>query len=236
MKAKVTLFFFLIIVPVLGFSQETHFVQLRNGTVLTGKIGYVALPFRGLNIVVNGDSTIFVSKTVIAFQNDDGYFRRVPGVKKAEDGDDFAIRTEKGSIDLFSRNTGFSPGTMVPGPYGTMMFTGGGTGKAEYFSKGGGALQKYNIRNLKPALSDNALSMNYMNKRDGWTAVQVIGILGGAIITASSFAALPKSDTPKLTGIFVGLGMITGSAWIPHLAKKNLTRKAIRAYNHPEDF
>ncbi|MEQ9279031.1 MAG: hypothetical protein RLN83_06005 [Balneola sp.] len=211
-------------------AQYRNFVELKDSTVIRGKVELSTKLFRSSKIIVNDTTEIPLSK-VHAYQTTDGYFRRM----YSGYGDSFAKRLEKGNIDLFTRTQSYGGGgSFVPGPNGTSMFVGGGmqSSQVEYFSKDGGELQKANARNLKRALFDNPESMEYLKKRDGMTVVQVLGVIAGVAIAATSLAS--QSDSEEISmppGAFVGVMVISGSSWIPYLQKKELTRKAIKAYN-----
>ncbi|MEQ8883097.1 MAG: hypothetical protein RIC57_00810 [Balneola sp.] len=211
-------------------AQYINFVELKDSTVIRGKVELSTKLFRSSKIIVNDTTEIPLSK-VHAYQTTDGYFRRM----YSGYGDSFAKRLEKGNIDLFTRTQSYEGGgSFVPGPNGTSMFVGGGmhSSQVEYFSKDGGELQKANARNLKRALFDNPESMEYLKKRDGMTVVQVLGVIAGVAIAATSLAS--QSDSEEISmppGAFVGVMVISGSSWIPYLQKEELTRKAIKAYN-----
>ena len=166
------------------------------------------------------------------YRSSDGYFVRM----HVGYGDAFARRIQKGNIDLFERVVPNHSASWVPGPNGTMTYMGGGVGssKAQYFSKDGGRIMKANAGNLKKELYDNPISMQYLNQRDGLTALQVIGIIGGVALAATSVTSQADKEEPDFTGAIIGVGVIGLSSWIPHFAKQNLTEKAIEAYNQNE--
>lgn len=182
------------------------------------------------------DSTHYPLKEVLAYKKDGEYYRRIGLSFNFNTGDQFAVRTEKGNIDLYERMEYSYSNSWVPGPNGTMMYTGGGFNgnNVQYFAKDSGPVLKANARNLKTALSDSPQSMEYLKKRDGLTAVQVIGIIGGIAIAGASISAQADKEDPDFTGAFIGVGVVAGSAWIPFFAKQDLVRKAIKVYNHPE--
>lgn len=209
-------------------AQFRNFVELKDSTIIRGKIELSNKLFRSSKIIVNDTTVILLSK-VHAYQTSDGYFRRM----YSGYGDSFAKRLEKGNIDLYTRTQQTMNPSFVTGPSGTSMFVGGGmqTNQVEYFTKNGGDMQKANARNLKKALSDNSESMDYLKKRDGMTVVQVLGVIAGVSIGAASIASQSGKDELDPTGIIVGAVVISGSTWIPSFQKKELTIKAIKAYN-----
>jgi len=208
--------------------QFKNFVELRDSTIIRGKIEVSNKLFRSSKIIVNDTTEIPLSK-VHAYQTSDGYFRRM----YSGYGDDFAKRLEKGNIDLYIRTQDSMAPSYIPGPNGGSTFIGHGTqtNNVEYFSKDGGELKKANARNLKKALFDNPQSMEYLKKRDGMTAIQVLGVIAGISIGAASLLSQSDKDELDPTGAIVGLAVISGSTWIPSFQKKELTRKAIKAYN-----
>lgn len=222
----VVLFLFTISVS----AQYRNFVELKDSTIIRGKVELSTKLFRSSKIIVNDTTEIPLSE-VHAYQTTDGYFRRM----YSGYGDSFAKRLEKGNIDLYTRTQSYGGGgSFVPGPNGTSMFVGGGmqSSQVEYFSKDGGEIQRASARNLKKALFDNPESMEYLKKRDGMTVVQVLGVIAGVTIAATSLAS--QSDSEELSipaGAFVGVMVVSGSTWIPYFQKKELTRKAIKAYN-----
>lgn len=217
-----------------SFAQYGDFVQFRDSTIMKGNIEVKMKTF-GKNTITVNDSLKYFLQDVHAYQIDGDYFLRM----YSGYGDAFAQRIEKGNIDLYTRVQRNYGGGMVPmGSVGSVSFgpTVGGSSQAQYFSKDGGPVLKANQRNLKLALFDNPISMDYLKKKDTATAIQVVGILGGIAITALSITSQKGSDEFNPTGPVIGLALVTGSAWIPYFQKKTFTRNAIQSYNHPEDF
>lgn len=219
---------FVIIINATAFAQGKDFVELKDGTRYEGTIEVQELFLKKSRIIVN-DTTTILMQDVEKYQSSDGYFVRMYGGY----GDAFARRIQEGNIDLFIRQVPNNSPSYMPGPNGTMTYMGstGGSSSAQYFSKDDGPILRANATNLKTALSDNPVSMQYLKDRDALTAVQVIGIIGGIVIGAASVTAQADKEEPNFTGAFVGLGVLAGSAWLPYFAKQDLTEKAIRAYN-----
>ncbi|MCR9133493.1 MAG: hypothetical protein NXI08_12990 [bacterium] len=214
-----------------GLSQSTDFVELKNGTRYEGKVE-VKEPFLKKSRIILNDTTTILMQEVEKYQSSEGYFVRMHGGF----GDAFARRIQEGNIDLFTRYVPSSGPTWIPGPNGTMTYIGPSSGGSnmQFFSKNDGPIMKANARNLKQELYDNPTSMQYLNQRDGLTALQVIGIVGGVALAASTISAQADKEEPDFTGAVLGLGVVGFSSWIPHFAKQNLTEKAIRAYNSKE--
>ena len=234
MKKLISFFLVAITFTTLVLSQSNQFVELKNGTRIEGTVVYQSKMFKSPRLIVN-DTTSYPLREVKAYQTEDGYFLRI----EKGFGDDFAKRIEEGNIDLYTRTVNsFGGGSWVPGPNGTQMYMGPNfnSSQVEYFSKDGSELQKANARNLKRALADNVMSMSYLKKRDGLTAVQVIGVIGGIAIGAASVASQADSEDFNPSGVIIGGLIASGSSWIPYFAKKDLTQKAIRAYNNPDRY
>ena len=221
----------LIIVSASGFAQYRNFVELRDSTIIRGKVELSQKMFKKTRLIVNDTTEIPLYK-VRAYQISDGYFLRM----NQGYGDDFAKRIEEGNIDLYTRvQTHMSTPSYMPGPMGTSTFVGGGFSQTnvEYFSKNGEKLQKANARNLKKALFDNPESMRLLQKRDNLTVVQVLGIIGGATLAIGSVVAQKDKEDINLSGFVIGGMIMSGSSWIPHFQKKELTQEAIEVYNNP---
>jgi hypothetical protein len=152
--------------------------------------------------------------------------------------DTWAKRIVKGNIDLFTRTvTSYSGGTWMPvsAPGGGSFYVGGGfsSSQVEYFSKNDGPLMKVNAYNLKQHLNDNPISMEYLQQRDGLTAVQWVGAIAGLAIAGITLSNQADKDELDITGPVIGIGIFTGSIWIPNFEKRNLVQKAIIEYNDP---
>ncbi|RNC79847.1 MAG: hypothetical protein ED557_11965 [Balneola sp.] len=213
-------------------AQDTTFVELRNGVKYEGKIE-VETPFLKKSRIILNDTTVILLERVQRYQSKDGYFVRI----SYADGDGFAKLIEEGNIDLYIREQmTYSGGSWMPGPNGTSTYMPGGAGisSVQYFSKNGSRLQKASARNLKIALADNPTSMSYLNKRDGLTAVQVLGAIAGVAIAAATFSGEIDKESPDFTGLVIGGVVFTGSIWLPYFAKEDLVDKAIQEYNRVE--
>lgn len=92
---------------------------------------------------------------------------------------------------------------------------------------------KANALNLKQHLNDNPISMEYLKKRDGLTAVQSVGAIAGLAIAGITLSNQADKDELDVTGPFIGIGVFAGSIWVPNFEKQNLVQKAIIEYNNP---
>ena len=144
----------------------------------------------------------------------------------------------EGNIDLYTRTVRYyDGGTWVPtgAPRGGSFHVGGGpsSSQVEFFSKNNGPLIKANALNLKKHLNDNPISMEYLQQRDVLTAVQWIGAIAGLAIAGITLSNQADKDELDITGPVIGIGIFTGSVWIPNFEKRNLIQKAIYEYNNP---
>ena len=214
-------------------AQEADFVELKDGTILQGSVERKEKIFKKGRLILN-DSTEILLENVYRFQSSDGYFIRM----SQGYGDTWAERIIKGNIDLFTRTVqSYNGGTWVstgaPGG-GSMYIPGGGaSSQVQYFSKNDGPVMKANAINLKKNLNDNPISMEYLKKRDGLTAVQVIGAIAGIAIAGITIANQTDKEDLDVTGPVIGVGIAAGSIWIPYFEKQNLVQKAIDEYNNP---
>ena len=235
MKARITLLALAIVgLSLSSKAQDTTYVEFIDGTKKYGSVEVVN-PFLQKSKIVLDDTTEYSLSQVLAYQTDEGFYRRIENKN-----DKFAKRIEKGNISLYSRAvTNYSP-THMPGPGGTSTYVGGGfsEGSVEYFSKNGSALLKANIRNLKPAMADNPKSMSYLDRRGGYTFLQVIGAIAGVTIVTLGITSQADKDPEEMsaTPLVLGAAVFSGGLWLPHFGKRSLKRKAIKAYNQPEEL
>jgi hypothetical protein len=230
MRLTILLFASLIISPSI-YSQNSQFVELKNGTIIEGKVEKEEKFLHKTKLIINDTTEIFL-EDVEKFQTSEGYFVRM----HQGYGETWAKRIEEGNIDLFTRTVQHtSGGYTMPTAGGGSMYVGAvsRSSQVEFFSKNDGPLMRANAINLKRELSDNPRSMEYLKKRDGLTAVQVIGGIAGIAIGIASVTSQADSEELDPTGAIIGLGVFAGSAWIPYYGKKDLTQQAIREYNNP---
>lgn len=225
--------FIVLLYSTISFAQNNQFVELKNGTIIEGNIERVEKIFQKGKLIVN-DTTEILLQNVYRFQSYEGYFIRM----SQGYGDTWAERIIEGNIDLFTRTvTSYSGGTWMPvsAPGGGSFYVGGGfsSSQVEYFSKNDGPLMKVNAYNLKQHLNDNPISMEYLQQRDGLTAVQWVGAIAGLAIAGITLSNQADKDELDITGPVIGIGIFTGSIWIPNFEKRNLVQKAIIEYNDP---
>ncbi len=210
--------------------QLSEHIQLRDGTILEASVEFNERLFRSNQIVFN-DSVTYSLSRIEAYMDGVSYYRRVKTSPFSTN--DFARRVEKGNIDLYEFFEFKSSPMMNSNGYVTTTTSPVST---QFFSKDGGPIQKVNARNLKKALYNNPVSMEYLNKRDQLTAVQVIGAIAGAAIIGISISNQIESDAETInpTGLILGGLVVNGSIWLPHFRKQDLTQDAVRSYNSPE--
>jgi hypothetical protein len=230
---NITTIFIVLLYSTISFAQNKQFVELKDGTIIEGNVERVQKIFQKGKLIVN-DSTEILLQNVYRFQSSDGYFIRM----NQGFGDTWAERIIHGNIDLYTRTVkSYNGGTWMPtgAPGGGSFYVGGGSSSSqvEYFSKNDGPLMKANAFNLKKHLNDNPISMEYLKKRDGLTAVQWIGAIAGIAIAGITISNQLDKDELDVTGPVIGMGIFAGSVWIPYFEKRNLVQKAINEYNNP---
>lgn len=230
---NITTIFIVLLYSTISFAQNNQFVELKNGTIIEGNVERVEKIFQKGKLIVN-DTTEVLLQNVYRFQSSDGYFIRM----SKGYGDTWAERIIEGNIRLYTRTvTYYDGGTWVTtgAPGGGSFYVGGGSSSSqvEFFSKNDGPLMKANAFNLKKHLNDNPISMEYLKKRDGLTAVQWVGAIAGLAIAGITLSNQADKDELDVTGPLIGIGVFTGSIWIPYFEKRNLVQKAIYEYNNP---
>ncbi len=229
---NITTIFIVLLFSTISFAQNNQFVELKDGTIIEGNVEREEKIFQKGKLIVN-DTTEILLQNVYRFQSSDGYFIRM----SQGYGDTWAERIIEGNIDLFTRTVSYSGGTWMPtgAPGGGSFYVGGGSSSSqvEFFSKNDGPLMRANAFNLKKHLNDNPISMEYLEKRDGLTAVQWIGAIAGIAIAGVTLSNQADKDELDVTGPLVGVGVFAGSVWIPYFEKRNLVQKAIIEYNNP---
>lgn len=230
---NITTIFIVLLFSTISLAQNNQFVELKDGTIIEGNVERVEKIFQKGKLIVN-DTTEILLQNVYRFQSFDGYFIRM----SQGYGDTWAERILEGNIDLFTRTvTHYDGGTWVPvsAPGGGSFYVGGGfsSSQVEFFSKNDGPLMKANAFNLKQHLNDNPISMEYLQQRDGLTAVQWVDAIAGLAIAGITLSNQADKDELDITGPVIGIGIFTGSIWIPNFEKRNLVQKAIIEYNDP---
>jgi len=206
--------------------DTTNFIQLNAGEK---KIGKVELhdPFLSRSYLLLDDTTRIEIKDIFAYQNNDGYFVRVPNSTM------LLKRVKQGKVDLFSKTvsqyqagTSYSfntPGGMVTNTTPGYMTT----ASIEYFSKGDQPVQDVSYSNLRKALADNTESMKRLDEYRTLNYFKYgLGIAGLGIVVAG----LAAKDGPSKNTIITG-AVIMNLAWIPSLMQGGKLDTAINAYN-----
>ena len=219
---NITSIFIVLLYSTISFAQNKQFVELKNGTIIEGNAERVEKIFQKGKLIVNYSTEILL-QNVYRFQSSDGYFIRM----NQEFGDTWAERIIEGNTDLYTRTIkSYNGGTWMPtgAPKGGSFYVGGGSSSSqvEYFSKNDGPLMKANAFNLKKHLNDNPISMKYLKKRDGLTAVQWIGAIAELAIAGITLSNQADKDELDITGPVIGMGIFAGSVWIPYFEKRNL--------------
>jgi hypothetical protein len=219
---NITSIFIVLLYSTISFAQNKQFVELKNGTIIEGNAERVEKIFQKGKLIVNYSTEILL-QNVYRFQSSDGYFIRM----NQEFGDTWAERIIEGNTDLYTRTIkSYNGGTWMPtgAPKGGSFYVGGGSSpsQVEYFSKNDGLLMKANAFNLKKHLNDNPISMKYLKKRDGLTAVQWIGAIAELAIAGITLSNQADKDELDITGPVIGMGIFAGSVWIPYFEKRNL--------------
>ena len=219
---NITSIFIVLLYSTISFAQNKQFVELKNGTIIEGNAERVEKIFQKGKLIVNYSTEILL-QNVYRFQSSDGYFIRM----NQEFEDTWAERIIEGNTDLYTRTIkSYNGGTWMPtgAPKGGSFYVGGGSSpsQVEYFSKNDGPLMKANAFNLKKHLNDNPISMKYLKKRDGLTAVQWIGAIAELAIAGITLSNQADKDELDITGPVIGMGIFAGSVWIPYFEKRNL--------------
>lgn len=234
MKNILIVLLFLLVPDQLLHGQNGDHILFKDGSIVEGQVEIIEKLFGSRRVIFN-DSVRYNLWDIEAFQENGGYYRRVSTTPFSKN--DFAKRVVKGNIDLYEilKFDSYGPNSF----HSTMSYNsygGNSVVSMQFFSKDYGPLQKVNARNLKKALNDNPVSMEYLKKRDTMTMIQVFGSIVGASLIVSSISKLVslEEDEPySPIGLLAGGVVINGSIWLPHFQKQSLTRKAVTNYNNP---
>jgi hypothetical protein len=207
--------------------EGAEYVELETGEVLYGRVEFHKPEFSKGYLMID-KSTRVEAEDVRAYQNEDGYFRRVSGRPPK-----FARRVRRGRLDLYERaEYVFSPMIMMPGAPGAppiMMGGHGGDVSFGYFAKGEGDVHPLKYGPLREAVSDDPASLRHLNQYRALGYVQIGLVAGGLGLIVASLAQLePKEDPPPM--LFVGAGVAV-TAWVPHLLRSGKLEAAVNTYN-----
>lgn len=216
-----------------SFAQEKknqkYFVKLNNGKIIYGD-SEIKDPFLGRSYVMI-DSVKYYLKDLAKVVNSKGhYLTYKSGIFYRAS---LAKRTTEGKIDLYSDYvTSYNGGYM--GQNGMMVGNFATTSYQEiYFTKDKIKLLEINYSNLRDQLSDNPVSMKYLNTYRTCNYFKYgLGLAGLATI----IAGLAQIDKEKglnsgAKSTMVAGAVIANLAWIPYLIQGGTLDDAIKAYN-----
>ncbi|MBI5216816.1 MAG: hypothetical protein HY960_13775 [Ignavibacteriae bacterium] len=222
--------------------QSTSFILLENGQTVNGKVE-LKQPFLATPYLMLNDSIKHPLEEVKVYQNEDGYFAKVrsranfftTGVLDLSSGEKFVKRTLTGRISLFEEQGsrfigGHSFTTSTPGgsfthttPSSFQTYT------LDYFSKDDGDVLEVSISNLKKAMEDNPVSMEYLNEYQTLGYVQYGLAIGGLGMVVAGAATSTKEEFN--TGLVLGGAVVAVLSWIPKLIRDGKMEDAVRVYN-----
>lgn len=214
------------------------FIGLNNGQRVYARKMQIKSPIFKKSFVLVNDSAQFDLASVQYFQNEDGFYSRITNGKRS----DFAKRVSVGKISKFytSKTTydGYYPGAYSPYGYGGYGYGYGmpTTRRVFYFSKQGGPLEDLNYQNLQRALSENAGSMELLDRyRRGKRIETGLTVAGVGVFAYGMFSSLRNPSPGGLRQadptLYLGLGL-AAIPWVMHLFKKDHLTEAIELYNY----
>ena len=204
-----------------------EYVEFMTGERRYGRVELHAPVLRSRYLTIDGSERVDLDD-VRAYQNEEGYFRRV-----GDTGSAFARRVRQGRLDLYERSgTAVSPLMMMPGaPGAAPLMMGGGmtTTSFGYFAKGEAEVHPLKYGPLREAVSDDPQSLQYLNQYRTLGFVQGGLVAAGLGIVAVGLTQLEKQQPPPPL-LFVGAG-VASTAWIPHLMRSGKLEAAVDSYN-----
>ena len=213
------------------------FIGLNNGQRVYARKLQMKSPIFKKSFVLVNDSAQFDLASVQYFQNEDGFYTRITNGKRS----DFAKRVSVGKISKFytSKTTydGYYPGAYGPYGYGGYGYGYGmpSTRRVFYFSKEGGPLQDLNYQNLRRSLTENAGSMELLERYQRGKRIETGLTVAGVGVFA--YGMVNSLKTPA-TGVrradptlYLGLGL-AAIPWVMNLFKKDHLNEAIELYNY----
>ena len=141
-----------------------------------------------------------------------------------------------GKVRFYARTVS-TPGTMVPGPNGGMVMSGGTSSRVGYVQLANGPVLKATHPVLQDALSDNPESLRHLGRAQtlrtaGWitTGLGIAAFIGGAALSFD--AEGESSSTPQFSPVMIGGVALaaTGAYVLPGMADSARDR-AIEVYN-----
>ncbi|MBD0327753.1 MAG: hypothetical protein ICV68_15060 [Pyrinomonadaceae bacterium] len=216
------------------------FIGLANGQRIYARKLQMKSPIFKKDFFIVNDSAQYDLAGVQYFQNEEGFYTRVHNSKRS----DFAKRSSVGRISKFyTAKTSYNN----YGPYGYGGYGFGGYGYnvpttrlVYYFSKDGGPLQDLNYQNLRGALSDNAGSMELLERYRRSKRIETgLTVAGAGLFVYGMINSLKGSSTGTQQNfgqradptLYLGLGL-AAIPWALRMFKKDHLNEAIELYNY----
>ncbi|QNF32768.1 hypothetical protein HUW51_08495 [Adhaeribacter swui] len=212
------------------------FVGLNNGQRIYARKLQVKSPVFKKSFILIDDSAQYDLAGVQYFQDQQGFYTRVSNSKRS----DFAKRVSVGKISKFyTSKTSYD--NYYPGMYGPYGYGGYGYGmpstrRVYYFSKDGGPLADLNYQNLRGALSENAGSIEVLEKyRRGKRLQTGLTVLGSGVFVYGLVNSI-RNTGPSVVNradptLYLGLGL-AAIPWLMNLFQKDHLNEAIELYNY----
>ncbi len=212
------------------------FIGLNNGQRVYARKLQIKSPLFKKSFVLINDSAQYDMAAVQYFQDEEGFYTRISNSKRS----DFAKRISVGKISKFyTSKTTYD--NYYPGMYGAYGYGGYGYGmpstrRIYYFSKDGGPLADLNYQNLRQALSENAGSLEVLDKYRRSKRVETgLTVLGSGVFVYGLINSL-KAPAPGVVRradptLYLGLGL-AAIPWVMHLFRKDHLNEAIELYNY----
>ena len=215
---KIVVSVFSLFVTTICSSQS--FIELTDGTRISGNIEYKAPAFKKGYFVVN-DTVRYDEVSVRSFQIGPNYFRKIspPGTAPSS----FYLRTVKGKIDAFTKTS-------------SQLFIGGGgttnmTNRWDYYSIDNGPLKKVRYRFLKNDLRESTEAMKVMKQVTNLRVVSTILYTGGSALIVGGVASLANAEDNSLPPALIVGAIAFNANFFLLQTKRNKLLQAINAYN-----
>lgn len=200
------------------YSQS--FIELTDGTNISGKIDYKAPPFKKGYFLVN-DTMRYDEVSVRSFQIGTKYFRKIspPGTAPSS----FYLRTVTGKIDAFTKTS-------------SQLFIGGGgttnmRNRWDYYSIDNGPLKKVRYRFLKKDLQESTKAMKVVKQVTNLRIVSAVLYTGGTALIVGGVASLANTEDNSIPpGLIVGVIAFNANFFLLD-TKRNKLLQAIEIYN-----
>ncbi len=223
------------VAPTNNLQEPGMFIGLNNGQRVYARKLQIKSPIFKKSFILVNDSAQYDMAAVQYFQDQEGFYTRITNSKRS----DFAKRILVGKISKFySSKTSYD--NYYPGMYG-YGYGGYGYGmpstrRVYYFSKDGGPLADLNYQNLRSALSENAGSMEVLEKyRRGKRVETGLTILGSGVFVYGLINSLkaPAANAARRADptLYLGIGL-AAIPWVMNLFQKDHLNEAIELYNY----